>query len=148
MKIAGLKGRSPETYPSHRASGLVDTNSEVYTDPVSLTTTPANLFGAGSFAASPGDRVIVMYSGVISASSGSILVAISVVLDDATTLYTYEFEVAASNLPLPFSLVFETPAALAATPDPHAITLLGSTVSSGTATVAANGSIVLISTPS
>jgi hypothetical protein len=147
MKIAGLKGRSPETYPSHRASGLVDTNSEVYTDPVSLTTTPANLFGAGSFAASPGDRVIVMYSGVISASSGSILVAISVVLDDATTLYTYEFEVAASNLPLPFSLVFETPAALAATPDPHAITILGSTVS-GTATVAANGSIVLISTPS
>jgi hypothetical protein len=88
-----------------------------------------------------------MYSGVISASSGSILVAISVVLDDATTLYTYEFEVTASNLPLPFSLVFETPAALAATPDPHAITILGSTVS-GTATVAANGSIVLISTPS
>jgi len=147
MKIAGLKGRSPETYPSHRASGLVDTNSEVYTDPVSLTTTPANLFGAGSFAETPGNKIIVAYSGVISASSGSILVAISVVLDDATTLYTYEFEVAASNLPLPFSLVFETPAALAATPDPHAITILGSTVS-GTATVAANGSIVLISTPS
>jgi len=147
MKIAGLKGRSPETYPSHRASGLVDTNSEVYTDPVSLTTTPANLFGAGSFAGTPGNKIIVAYSGVISASSGSILVAISVVLDDATTLYTYEFEVTASNLPLPFSLVFETPAALAATPDPHAITILGSTVS-GTATVAANGSIVLISTPS
>lgn len=145
-KIAGLKGRSPETYPDHRASGLVTTNSEVESDPVPLTATPANLFGiAGSFPASPGDKVIVMYSGVVSESGGSVLVAVSIVLDNATTLYTMDIEVT-GNGPTPFSLVYETPV-LAATPDPHEITLLAST-SSGTATIAANGSIVLISTPS
>lgn len=144
-KIAGLKGRSPETYPDHRASGLVTTNSEVEPDPVPLTTTPANLFVAGSFPASPGDKVIVMYSGVVSESGGSVLVAVSIVLDNATTLYTMDIEVT-GNGPTPFSLVYET-SVLAATPDPHEITLLAST-SSGTATIAANGSVVLISTPS
>lgn len=147
MKIAGLKGRSPETYPNHPVSGIVTTNSEVESDPVSLSPTPANLFGvAGSFPASPGDKVIVMYSGVVSESSGSVLVGVSIVLDNATTLYKMDIEVT-GNGPTPFSLVYETPAPLAASPDPHAITLLAST-DSGTATIAANGSVVVISTPS
>ena len=141
-KIAGLKGRSPETYPSHRASGLVTTNSEVNPDPVSLNTTPVVLF---SFAATPGDKVIIAYSGVISVISGSLLVAVSFVLDDATILYTVEFEVKAVNVPLTFSLVFET-GELAATPDPHTITIVASTAS-GTATIAANGSFVKIEVP-
>ncbi len=144
MKIAGLKGRSPETYPSPRANGLVATNSVVNTNPVSLTTTPANLFTGAPFDVSPGNKVIVMYSGVVSESGGSVLVDVSVVLDDASTLYTKSIEVT-GNGPTPFSLVYETPV-LAATPDPHAITVVAS--SSGTATIAANGSIVLISTPS
>jgi|GEM_PF-2224055 len=146
MKIAGLKGRSPETYPSPRANGLVTTNSEVNTNPVALTMTQANLFGAGSFGAVPGDKVIIAYSGVISAVSGSILVDVSVVLDNAVTLYTLQLEVKAATVPLPFSLVFETPV-LDDTLDPHAITVVAST-ESGTATVAANGSVIIIIIPS
>ncbi len=146
MKIAGLKGRSPETYPSPRANGLVATDSAPPNpDPVTLSTSPTPLVGI--FSVLPGNKVIVMYSGVVSVSGGSTLVDLSVVQDDATVLYMQQIEVAAaSNSPVPFSLVFETPV-LAATPDPHTITILGSTVS-GSATVAANGSIVLISTPS
>ncbi len=143
MKIAGLKGRSPETYPSPRANGLVATDSAPPNpDPVMLSTSPTRLVGI--FSVLPGNKVIVMYSGVVSVSGGSTLVDVSVVQDDATVLYMQQIEVAAaSNSPVPFSLVFETPVLAA----PHMITILGSTVS-GSATVAANGSIVLISTPS
>ncbi len=144
MKIAGLKGRSPETYPSPRANGLVATDSAPPNpDPVTLSISPTPLVGI--FSVLPGNKVSVMYSGVVSESGGSVLVDVSVVLDDGSSLYTKSIEVT-GNGPTPFSLVYETPV-LAATPDPHEITLLAST-SSGTATIAANGSVVLISTPS
>ena len=87
-----------------------------------------------------------MYSGVVSVSSSGATVIVSVVVDD---LVLYSIEVAVesgANSPAPFGLIFETSATEAATPDPHTIDIQASASVGGIATVAANGSIVVIAT--
>jgi len=146
-KIAGLKGRSPETYPTPKSLGLVHTYANVnsssvtlHTNPTleSLLSTPADVL--------PGNKAIVMYSGELETSGASVLVYIYVILDgNPVSVYSMQIEVTSGNSPVPFSLAFET-GSLGASPDPHTIDIQAVASIDGTATVAANGSVVVIST--
>ena len=145
-KIAGLKGRSPETYPNARNPGVVSTQAHVNPDAVGTLTTGLTTLLTSVIDVLPGPKALVMYSGVVSVSSSGAIVTVSVVVDD---LVLYAIEVAAesgANSPAPFGLIFETSATEAATPDPHTIDIQASASVGGIATVAANGSIVVIAT--
>lgn len=144
-KIAGLKGRSPETYPTPKASSNVQTQSHVNPSPVPLGTSLASLL-TSVIDVAPENKAIVTYSGVITNGGGaSVLVAVEVLVDGALK-YLMEIEVTSVNYPLPFSLTYETPLPLGDTPDPHTIDIQASASLASTATVEAGGSIVVIST--
>jgi hypothetical protein len=146
-KIAGLKGRSPEAYPVPKPSGLVKTSGEVNPSAVGpLTTGLTSLLSlAEPVEVLPGNRAIVTYSGVLTAS-GPVLVTVEVILDGAT-VWANQIEVtSATESGVPFSIVFETHA-LDETPDPHLIDIQATASVASTATVSAGGSAVIISTP-
>ena len=69
-KIAGLKGRSPETYPTPKASSNVQTQSHVNPSPVPLGTSLASLL-TSVIDVAPGDKAIVTYSGVVTNGGGA-----------------------------------------------------------------------------
>lgn len=146
-KIAGLRGRSPETYPSARALGDVQTQSQVNSSfPVVLGVNLISLLAAPIPVTPGGRKAILMYTGVVSESGGSALVTVDFMID-GNIVFSAEVEVTAANSPAPFSLVFETADPLLATPDPHVIDVQANATGAGTATVATGGSIVVISTP-
>jgi hypothetical protein len=129
-KIAGLKGRSPETYPSPKNLGVLSTQSSVNPSAVVLSgvtpllVDPITVLGGA----------VVMYSGSVSASS-DVTVAVSINVGPSA-VYTVDVEATAANSPVPFSLTYEIddtdglPISIVAT-GPGAI-------------VAANGSVVVI----
>jgi hypothetical protein len=132
-KIAGLKGRSPETYPSPKNEGIISTQSSVNTDavtlnsvapfPTPLLTAPIDVSGGA----------VVMYSGAVSGDGVDVTVSLVVGID---IVYTINVEATAANSPAPFSLVFEID-------DTDGLPI--SIVASGPgAIVAADGSVVVI----
>ncbi len=142
-KIAGLKGRSPETYPSYKASGF-GSQSNVNASPVVLTTGLTSLLTA-VIDVLPGVKNVVMWSGYVETSGANVLVSVEVVLD-GSGVYTTQVEVKTANSPAPISLVFETEP-LASTPNPHTIDIKGTaSVGGSTATVEAGSSVVVLST--
>ena len=143
-KIAGLKGRSLETYPNARRAGAVSTQSHVNLDAVGPLTTGLTSLLTAPIDVGPNTKALVMYSGVVSTSGPSVLVTVNVLVD-GDVKYPLEIEVTSANSPAPFSLSFETDQ-LGATPNPHTIDIQASASVGGDATVAANGSIVVLAT--
>ena len=142
-KIAGLKGRSPETYPSSGGSGLVSTTSESNGTPVDLTNSLTFLVPA--FLSLPvGFRNIVLFSGVLeNPSVGGAQVEVEIIIN-GVMVYSIVVEVSSTNSPVPFGLAFET----TGLPADSGIDIQAKTVGVGQTATAATGSAVVISTPS
>jgi len=112
-KIAGIKNKSPETYPSSPTkSNVLQTLSKFNTAPVTVVNGSfTSLFGGVgpiSFtAAVAGAFATIMVSGVLESASpaGPTTVAIFV---DTVNVYEIQLEVQTAGAPVPFSLVFET----------------------------------------
>lgn len=163
-KIAGIKNKSPEAYPDNPGQPTISTYGKKNNNPVLLVvTTPTSLLtGAAPVeAGGSGDRIIVMFSGVLQwPASGSgegqspenATITVGIYLDSSgSPAYSIQAFVPASNLPnvnppapVPFSLFWETPADGA-----HAVDVKAFVNSGGLAALAyaAQGSLVLISTP-
>jgi len=156
-KIAGIKDKSLETYGERSGQPTISTESLTYPTPIPLSTVltnPTSLLPAGPIeAGGSGDRIIVMFSGVLQRAAGesgpaTAVAKIGIYLDGSSTpSYFISVFVPATNappttppLPTPFSLFWETPANGAYEVDVKAVTTSG-------ACYAANGSIVLITTP-
>jgi hypothetical protein len=141
-KVAGLKGRSPETYDSPHRSGIVTTTAQVNGSPVSLSTVLASLL-IDPIALAAGHKNIIAFSGTLVSPSPSAGVTVNVeVVVGGVVVYTISVETASSgglaNSPTPFSLVVET--ALSGALDIKAATV------SGTASAAAGGSLNIVTT--
>jgi len=141
-KIAGLKGRSPETYPGPKRSGLVKTLASVNPSSVLLGTSLTTLLSAIVDVPAGNVAAIVMYSGVLDAT-GSAFVTVEVILN-VTTVWTQQIEVTTTNQPLPFSVVFDTEYVSSA---PLTINIQAYASLASTVTVAAGGSIVVMALP-
>lgn len=161
-KIAGIKDKSLETYPDKSGQPTISTYGKENSDPVLLVvTTPTSLLtGAAPVeAGGSGDRIIVMFSGVLQwPASGSgegqspenATITVGIYLDGSPA-YSIQAFVPASNLfpnippaPVPFSLFWETPV-----DGVHAVDVKAFVNSGGLAAAAyaAQGSLVLITTP-
>ncbi len=142
-KIAGLKGRSPETYGTRTVSGLVQTQSEPNDTPVSLTNVAAPLVPTIS-ALPAGFRNIILFSGALqNPSVGGAQVEVQVVIGGVAVFYSIIVEVSSTNAPAPFGLAFESGSlAEGSTIDIKALTIGG-----GQTATAVTGSAVIISTP-
>ena len=140
-KIAGLKGRSPETYPNARNVGIVSSQSHVNPLAVGPLTTGFTSLLTAPIDVPPGAKAFVMYSGVVSGSGATVTVEVVV---NGSTVYSTEVEVASGNSPAPFGLTFET-AELENSPE-NTIDIQATASIGGVATVAANGSIVVMAT--
>ncbi len=141
-KVAGLKGRSPETYDSPHRSGLVTTTAQVNPSPVSLSTVLASLLVV-PITLGAGHKNIIVFSGTLTTPSPSAGVTVNVeVTIGGVSVYAIAVETVSSggfaNVPTPFSLVFETD--LSGTLDIEAATV------SGTASTAADGSLAIVTT--
>lgn len=139
-KLAGIRGRSPETYPSARNSGNTKTQSGVNPDSVPLGTALASLLTGGA-ALDVAASSIVTFTGVVVLTSGaSVLVTVAVVVDNVVA-YNIGIEVTSINSPVPFSLTYEADGLESgSTVDVQAQASLAST-----ATVMANSSVVVVS---
>lgn len=140
-KIAGLKGRSLETYPNARNVGLVSSQSHVNPDAVGPLPTTLTSLLTSVIDVPPGVKALVMYSGVVSGTGATVTVSVVV---NGTPVYSIEVEVASGNSPAPFGLTFET-AELTTSPE-NTIDIQASASVAGNATVAANGSVVVVAT--
>jgi hypothetical protein len=110
-KIAGLKGRSPETYPDPSTSGSVSTRGEPGPG-VTLTTTASPIITPLTVAVEDGDKIIVTISGTVDGPSLSpALASFFIQLDNSITISVVE--VALSNSPqtqpVSFSAIGELP---------------------------------------
>ncbi len=155
-KIAGIKDKSLETYPEKNGPPSLSTQSVVNTTPVTATTTALfSLLPDGPLeAGGSGDRIIVMFSGQLQWPNATEVaapatVAVGIYLDGSSSpSYSISVYVPASNVfpatppqPIPFSLFWETPA-----DGQHSVDIKAQ-AGAGTGVYAANGSLVLISTP-
>lgn len=112
-KIAGIKNKSPETYPGPKAKPtVVETLSTTNVSTAAIGTGFATLLVAPlSFTPEvPGVKATILVSGVLQTPSPNGQTTVAIVLDNETAPPAYElaFEVNASDSPIPFSLVFET----------------------------------------
>jgi len=157
-KIAGIKGKSPEAYPpDDTGQPTISTYGTANATPIPLSTVltnPTSLLPAGPIeAGGSSDRIIVMFSGVLQWGFGEsgpapAVAKIGVYLDGSSTpSYFISVFVPATNAPpttpaqpTPFSLFWETPVNGAHEVDVKAVTTSG-------ACYAAQGSLVLITTP-
>ncbi len=116
-KIAGIKNKSPETYPRapvpstvletrSKTGGTVTLNAVTYT---SLLSAPVSL------AVAVNANFIAMFSGVLVNGAPGIT-TVQLYLDEAplSPAFTVQAEVPAGAAPVPVSFVFETPGTLAA----------------------------------
>jgi hypothetical protein len=115
-KIAGIKNRSPETYPVSKGKpALVETQSNVNTTHTVTDVASSIVEAPISFQApaTGSSKAIVMVSGVLSSpSAGGIDVTVNVLVDTdvPSPPGTVVVAVPATDAPVPFSLVFETTA--------------------------------------
>ena len=139
-KIAGIKNKSPETYPVSKGKpSIAQTQSNSQYHPYGDGRRLFNRHAAISFQApsTGGSRAIVMVSGVLSSPSGSGIQATVNVLVDTDVPSppgTVVVAVPTADAPVPFSLVFETTAFAANsmhTIDVEASTNAGTVVAGG-----------------
>ena len=151
-KIAGIRGKSPEAYPpDDTGKPSISTQSSSVGPAISFGTVPVSLLPNGPVeAGNPGERIIVMYSGVLQwANATEVATAVTVdvgIYLDGSPAYSISAFVPGQTpntfptKPVPFSLFWETPTNGAHTVDVKANTVANSCY-------AASRSIVLISTP-
>ncbi len=155
-KLAGIKGKSPEAYPpDNPGKPSISTQSSSVGPAISFGTVPVSLLPDGPIeAGDSGERVIVMYSGVLQwansdESPAAVTVTVGIYLDGAGSPdYSISVFVPSTNFnppagaaePTPFSLFWETPENSA-----HTVDVKANTVANGC--YASSRSIVLISTP-
>ena len=139
-KIAGIKNKSPETYPVSKGKpSIAQTQSNVSTTHTVTDVASSIVDAAISFQApsTGGSRAIVMVSGVLSSPSGSgIRATVNVLVDTdvPSPPGTVVVAVPTADAPVPFSLVFETTAFAANsmhTIDVEASTNAGTVVAGG-----------------
>ncbi len=156
-KLAGIKGKSPDAYPPDSlGQPTISTQSVVNRTPVNfINTPPVSLLPNGPIeAGGAGERIIVMFSGQLqwpnnSEVPGNSTVAVGVYLDGSpTAFYSVVAFVPSSGgisptqpQPVPFSLFWET-----STNGAHKVDIKAN-CTTATGATAANGSLVLISTP-
>jgi hypothetical protein len=142
-KIAGLKGRSPETYPSAKRTGIV--SSQAHVNPSAVGPLPTGLTSllTSPIDVPPGVSALVLYSGVVSGSGAAVTVSVVV---NGVIEYSIVVEVASGNSPASFGLSFKT-APLTDSPE-NTIDIQADPSVASVATVAANGSVVVIVTGS
>lgn len=144
-KIAGLRGRSPETYATRRESGDVQTITDSSAGAVGLSNgsftdliAPIALPGAGGF------RAIVMYSGVLETPApGPVTVEAQIVVG-GDNVYTQLIQVNAASSPVSFSMVFETEFLGAG---PPGVFVRAMTTNVGDTANSVDASVVVIATP-
>lgn len=106
-KIAGIKNKSPETYPEGvPVPTVLETLRNVNAGPVSLTTAFAVIVAAPAFTPEVTAKATVMVSGVLqnASAAGPANVAI---FSEGSPVYTVQVEVQTAGAPVPFSLTFE-----------------------------------------
>ncbi len=115
-KIAGIKNKSPETYPSPPAkSNVLQTLSKVNAPPGGPVAIVNGSFtsllgGAGPISFTPavsGAYATIMVSGVLENASPAGQTTVAIFLDTFPQ-YQIQHEVKTAGAPVPFSLVFET----------------------------------------
>ena len=147
-KIAGIKNKSPETYPGPRVKPtVVQTLSTNNPLDVPVTGTFATILNAPlSFTPEvPGVKAILMVSGVLQTPSPNGQTTVAIVLDPSGVdeiLLEASVEVNASESPIPFSLVFET--GVLTTGVPVTIDVQAKTTSGSGTSVATDASLVII----
>ena len=147
-KIAGIKNKSPETYPGPRVKPtVVQTLSTNNPLDVPVTGTFATILNAPlSFTPEvSGVKAILMVSGVLQTPSPNGQTTVAIVLDPLgidEILLEASIEVNASESPIPFSLVFET--GVLTTGVPVTIDVQAKTTSGSGTSVATDASLVII----
>jgi len=145
-KIAGIKNKSPETYPQSQAKPtVIETLSKTLPFAALSNGGPVNLVDPIAFAGQPGgSKATIMFSNYFDTSSGALTVEVEVVLDGDSPSYTTTFAVPIpSGTPTPFSFVFELTGLAAG---PHSIQVTGETTAGGETVDARNNSAVVIIT--
>lgn len=145
-KIAGLKNKSPETYPQSQAQPtIVQTLGNVLALASLSNADFVNLVTPVAFEASGGARVVLLFSGYLDTPApGAVTVEVEVQIDGDPAVFTATFNTGdATTTPTPFSFVFET-ASLGA--GPHSIQIEAETTSGGETVYARNNSVVAIVT--
>lgn len=109
-KIAGLKNKSPETYPQSQAQPtIVQTLSGKNTSSVPLTNAFATILASPiSFTPPAGAMTVVMVSGVIDSPSPTSETITVEILIDLSLAIEIVFDANPGDTPVPFSLVYET----------------------------------------
>ena len=149
-KIAGIKNKSPETYPGPRVKPtVVQTLSTNNPLDVTVTGTFATILNAPlSFTPEvSGVKAILMVSGVLQTPSPNGQTTVAIVLDPSGVdeiLLEASVEVNASESPIPFSLVFETGVGVLTTGVPVTIDVQAKTTSGSGTSVATDASLVII----
>lgn len=149
-KLAGIKNKSPETYPGPRVKPTV-VQSLSTNNPLDVTfngTFATILTGPLSFTPEvPGVKALIMVSGVLQTPSPSGETTVAIILDPSgsdTILLEAVVEVSTSESPIPFSLVFET--GVLTTGVPVTIDVQAKTTSGSGTAVATDASLVIIAT--
>ncbi len=145
-KIAGLKNKSPETYPQSQAQPTIVQTLQNVLALASLSNADfVNLVTPVAFEASGGARVVLLFSGYLDTPApGAVTVEVEVQIDGDPAVFTATFNTGdATTTPTPFSFVFET-ASLGA--GPHSIQIEAETTSGGETVDARNNSVVAIVT--
>jgi hypothetical protein len=146
MKIAGMKNRSPETYPSAPIkSNVLETLPKVGPgSPVAInSSSPTSLLSSPiSFTPAVSAKALVLFSGVLQTASPSAAATNVEVIVDGTPVYTYAVDVKTAGAPVPFGIAFDVTGGLSASP--HTIDIQAQ-ATSGTSQ-AIDGSAVVVVT--
>ena len=150
-KLAGIKNKSPETYPGPRVKptvvqslSIANNSGGIQVGSAFATILPAPL----SFTPEvPGVKAVIMVSGVFGTPSPSGQVTVAIILDPTgsdTILLEAVVEVNSAESPIPFSLVFET--SVLSVGVPVTIDVQAKTAAGGDTAVASGASLVIIAT--
>ncbi len=143
-KIAGLKNKSPETYPSAPIqSNVLQTLAKANAGPIAINnSSPTSLIGVLPIMFTPpvSAKALVLFSGVLQSASSAATTNVEVILD-GNPVYTYGVQVKTAGAPVAYGIAFDITGLSAS---PHTIDIQAQAVS-GTSQ-AIDGSAVVIVT--
>lgn len=144
-KVAGIKRRSPETYPNTLPKlTILETLSGVEAGPVALNNASFTSILATPIMFAPavdGAKAVVLFSGVLENASAPNVTTVAIIVD-LTNEYEVPVEVQTIGAPIAFSLTFETGSLGVA--GPHTIDVQAKTAAGTSAAI--ESSIVVIVT--
>lgn len=144
-KIAGLKNKSPETYPSAPIqSNVLQTLAKANAGPIAINnSSPTSLIGVLPIMFTPpvSAKALVLFSGVLQSASPSAASTNVEIILDGSPVYTYAVEVKTAGAPVAYGIAFDITGLSAS---PHTIDIQAQ-ATSGTSQ-AIDGSAVVIVT--